>query len=294
MTSHSSSEVPRNRLPLDDAAFEGGSAMERETFERFRKLVYEKSGITLGPRKESLVAARISKRIRALHLPDHRAYLQYVMEDDSGEELVQLLDAIATNVTSFYREPVHFDFLSQAVTRWRSQGQRRFRFWSAACSTGEEPYTMAITLREALGDSDVDQKILATDISTKVLKRCLEGRYSQDNIKPVDTALRSRYFDTAKQDGKTYFTVRETLRRLVVFRRLNLSTPPFPMQGPMDAIFCRNVMIYFDNAVRLRLLNEFQRLLKPGGFLMVGHAESLTGMMTHLRSVQPSIYVKEK
>lgn len=266
--------------------------MDATTFNKFRQLVYDKSGISLGPGKEALVSARVGKRMRALNIEDPRQYLVYVMEDRTGNELVHLLDAISTNVTSFFREGNHFTFLEQVLQQWRAKNQRRFRFWSAACSTGEEPYSMAITLLEALGRQDVDIKILATDISTRVLEKSKGGRYGADKVRTVPAVLRDRYFDAVRERGELHYTVKPILRDQISFARINLSAPPFPMQGPFDAVFCRNVMIYFDNTVRSNLLNEIHRLLKPGGYLFVGHAESLTGMMAAFKTVQPSTYIK--
>ncbi len=267
--------------------------MEAATFNRFREIVYERSGISLGPNKESLVSARIGKRIRALALSDHNAYLQYVMEDRSGEEVIHLIDAISTNVTSFFRESAHFDFLAKVVAEWRARGQQRFRFWSAASSTGEEPYSMAITLLEALGRSDSDVKILATDISTRVLEKCRAGEYKQDRMQSVPPLLRDRYFDCERHGHETVYVAKPALKRMITFTRINLAEPPFPMQGPFDAVFCRNVMIYFDNTVRSNLLAEIYRLVKPRGYLFVGHAESLTGMMSSFKTVEPSVYIKD-
>lgn len=270
-----------------------GPTLDRKTFERFREVVYARSGINLRDGKESLVAARVGKRMRSLGLNCYREYLNAVMEDESGDEVVQLLDAISTNVTSFFREPGHFDFLRERLTEWADAGQRRFRLWSAACSSGEEPYSIAMTMLEALaGYGGIDAKILATDISTKVLARCSAGEYHEDKVKGVPPPQLGRYFDRRRESGENVYVVRQELKRPIVFKRLNLSAPPFPMQGPMDVIFCRNVMIYFDNGVRRKLLAEHFRLLKPGGFLMVGHAESLTGMVSEFKTVRPSIYVK--
>lgn len=266
--------------------------MDTRTFDRFRDFIYQKSGITLSSGKEALVSARMGKRMRILGLPSHKDYLEYVLADNSGEELVHMLDAISTNVTSFYREPRHFEFLARAVQKWHRAGQRRFRIWCAAASTGEEPYTIAITMLDALGTADVDIRILATDISTRVLQHCVEGVYDEERVEPVPKALRSKYFDRVRRDGETVYAARAELKRLLVFRRLNLSQPPFPMQGPLDIVFCRNVMIYFDNKVRMALLTEVSRVLRPSGYLMVGHAESLTGMMGSFRTVQPSVYVR--
>jgi len=265
--------------------------MDHATFDRFRKIVYENSGIALGEGKEALVCARIGKRKRILDIPDDRAYLRYIEQDDSREEIVQLLDVISTNVTHFFREPAHFDFIMETVIAWTARGQRRLRLWSAACSTGEEPYSLAVTLHEALGGRGADVKILATDISTRVLNLAREGIYSLEKLKQVSAERRERFFckTPARPDC---FAVRDELRSLMVFRRLNLATPPFPMHGPLDIILCRNVMIYFDNIVRTRLLAEAYRLLKPGGYLIVGHAESLTGLMSDFKSVKPSIYIK--
>lgn len=264
--------------------------MDQRIFERFRDIIYAKSGITLGPQKVSLVSARVAKRMRALNIGEYEDYLRHVLDDKSGNELVHLLDAISTNVTSFYRESQHFDFLQSTLEQWREKGQTRFRIWSAASSTGEEPYTIAITMLEALRQPGVDIKILATDISTRVLEVCMHGVYPESRVEPVPTALRQRYFSRFQDNGEAYYGVNDELRRLITFRRLNLSTPPFPMKGPFDFIFCRNVMIYFDETVRRGIIQEAHRLLKPGGYFVVGHSESLTGNSGPFRVIRPSVY----
>lgn len=266
--------------------------METRTFKKFHDIVYEHSGIALGSGKEALVSARVGKRLRALNLPDFDSYLRYLEQDAGGDEIVQLLDAISTNVTHFFRESVHFEFVLEAVRAWAAAGQSRFRFWSAACSTGEEPYSLAMTVREALAGRVADAKILATDISTRVLGIAGAGAFEKEKLKSVPPALREKYFEPDEADPLNRRVVRDELKRMLVFRRLNLSAPPFPLRGPLDIIFCRNVMIYFDNSVRARLLAEARRLLKPGGYLVVGHSESLAGVLSELKTVKPSIYVK--
>jgi chemotaxis protein methyltransferase CheR len=266
--------------------------MNTATFNGFRDLVYEACGISLGDQKKALVCARVAKRMRALGMNDYDSYLSHVKRDHDDGELVHLLDAISTNVTSFFREADHFDLVRDLLLQWSAKGQNRFRIWSAACSTGEEPYTLAMTAQEALGSGCQDLKILATDISTKVLVHSQEGAYNGDKLSPVPPNLRARYFEKAGDGATAQYRVKESAKSLVTFRRLNLATPPFPMRGPLDIIFCRNVMIYFDNDVRRRLLAEMYRLLKPGGYLMVGHAESLTGMVSDFKSVRPSTYLK--
>lgn len=264
--------------------------MDARTFLRFRKFIYQKSGISLSEGKESLVSSRVAKRMRAIGIDTHEAYLRYVCDDTTGEELVQMIDAISTNVTSFYREAEHFEVLDGLLRKWYDTGQRRFRIWCAAASSGEEPYTLAITVREALPARDVNVRLLATDISTRVLKACLDGVYDEDKVRPVARNLRDRYFTTKREDGKHLYEVNSTLRQMLLFKRLNLSQTPFTLKGPLDVIFCRNVMIYFDRIVRGRLVDEFKRLLKPGGYLMVGHSESLTGLNTTFRAVKAAVY----
>lgn len=262
--------------------------MDGETFEAFRIYIYDVSGITLGASKESLVSARIGKRMRALGINEPGEYLRLVQkEGETGPELVHMLDAISTNVTAFFREPQHFVFLDRVMREWMGQGQKRFRLWCAAASSGEEPYTISMTLAEC-GALKCDTRILATDISTTVLQQCQRAIYPAQRLKGISPQQQKRWFH-AREDG---FEVVDELRAPLVFKRLNLSTPPFPMHGPMDMIFCRNVMIYFDNRVRQRLLDECNRLLKPGGYLIVGHAESLTGLLSGFKSVQPAVYQK--
>jgi chemotaxis protein methyltransferase CheR len=268
--------------------------MDKSVFKAFAMLVYDKAGISLGESKEALVSSRVAKRMRTLGIEqgDYKTYLKQIEDDRTGEELVHFLDAISTNVTSFFRENHHFGFMAEVLSKWLAKGQKSFRIWSAACSSGEEPYSAAITFLEVCGKS-ADLKILATDISTKVLDKALKGIYEDDKVKTVPPVLRSRYFTKVNNGSSNLFEVVPALKQMVVFKRLNLSTPPFPMRGPLDIVFCRNVMIYFDNAVRTQLLSEIYRLLKPGGYLFVGHAESLTGIVSDFKVVKPATYIKQ-
>ncbi len=267
--------------------------MDRKTFESFCDLIYTAAGISLNEKKEALVSSRIAKRMRALNITEHNEYLRYVNADSTGNEIVQMLDAISTNVTHFFREAHHFSRVTELMKEWLASGQRRFRFWSAGCSSGEEPYTLAVTLLEStLGYTGVDIKILATDISTRILERAVQGEYEVRKMENVSSFIRDKYFAKEGRGDNAYYTVKRNIRNMVLFRRLNLSVVPFPMKGPMDVIFCRNVMIYFDNEVREKLLREFYRLLKPKGYLMVGHAESLTGILSGLKVVEPSVYTR--
>jgi chemotaxis protein methyltransferase CheR len=266
-------------------------SMTRKTFARFRTLIYQLSGIALGEGKEGLVRSRIGKRMRALGLVDYDEYLEQLMADVTGDEIIQLLDVISTNVTSFFREESHFQLLSEIGKQWVAEKRTRLRLWSAACSTGEEPYTMAMTLLHASEGTVSDLKILATDLSTRALDAARAGIYSSDKVASISREFRAHYFDRDPR-RPSFLRAGTELRRTVSFARLNLAEVPFPMSGPFDAVFCRNVMIYFDAEVRRRLLAQIQKLLRPGGYLFVGHSESLSGMTAGLRSVQASVYVK--
>jgi len=266
--------------------------MDPETFQMLRDVVYDMSGIALGDRKQALLATRLMKRMRTLGVRDYEEYSRLLLADQTGDELRMLIDSVSTNVTSFFREPQHFEFLRDRTQVALETGQRRFRFWSAACSTGEEPLTIAMTVAELTHGMDVDIRILATDISGHALAKCTEASYPAERVEAVPEPLRRRWMEQHRVDGERLFRPRQKVREMIAYQRLNLSSPPFPMQGPFDAVFCRNVMIYFDRPIRAALLAEFFRLVKRDGYLFVGHAESLTGMMSGFKSVRPSVYLR--
>ena len=270
----------------------GVQKIDRETYADLTSLVYRMAGIKLGPQKEALVIARVSKRMRQLGLADFREYRDLVAADQTGNEVVQLLDVITTNVTHFFREARHFELLAEIVRGWEKEGKTGLRIWSAAASSGEEPYSIAITLCESLRNA-ADVRILATDLSTRVLGKARAGVYDQRIAEKMPRHILLKYFDRegSRSEPEAY-RVKDAVKRMVSFGRVNLACPPFPLKGPMDVIFCRNAMMYFDGEVRRRLLAEFHRLTRPGGYLMVGHAESLCGVASPFKSLEPSVYRK--
>ncbi len=262
--------------------------LEPAIFQRFRDIARNHAGIVLGNGKETLVEARIARRMRALGITSPSAYLD-VLDDDQGDELIHFLDAISTNFTSFFREPDHFVALREEMQALRADGARRVRVWCAASSSGEEPYTIAMVLAEAFEGANIDWRILATDISTRILAMAKAGRYPVERLEGVNPALRKRWFSPVPGDAGTV-EVRKELRERVQFARLNLAQPPFPMKGPLDVVFIRNVMIYFGIDTRQGLISEAQRLMQPEGLLIIGHAETLSGIRCNMQMVRPSVF----
>ena len=261
-------------------------------FQRVAALTRQVAGINLQRGKEGLVRARLTRRLRALGLASFDDYLALVAREPSRVELKEMVDALTTNKTSFFREPQHFDYLRQKLLPALVAEQSAPRIWSAGCSSGEEPVTLAIVLQECLPEALLRRsRILATDISARVLERAKDARYPADQLAELPREIVRRHFLPAP--GGATWQVAEPLRRMIHFARLNLMGE-WPMQGPFDAVFCRNVMIYFDKPTQGRLVSRFWELLAPGGHLFVGHSESLTGLDHRFRYVQPAVYVKEE
>jgi chemotaxis protein methyltransferase CheR len=261
-------------------------------FDRIARLVYDMAGIHLPRGKETLVHARLSRRLRALGLQDFKQYLALLDSVEGAQEIPNLIDAVTTNKTSFFREPDHFDFLRDALLRRVQKAGAHLRLWSAGCSSGEEPYSLAITLYDALPDpSACDVKILATDVSHRVLEVARAAEYPAEALSDVPKEVVARHFEPVgcPSSALCLYRVRPHIRQWVRIAHLNLMGP-WPMQGPFDAILCRNVMIYFDKPTQRRLIDRFCSLLRPGGWLLVGHSESLNGVDRRLRYVQPAVY----
>lgn len=276
----------------------GAPDITEAQFNEISNLVKGLCGINLHEGKKELVRARLSKRLRALQLTGFREYLIFLREDleAGGNELTALLDAVSTNLTSFFRENAHFQYLASVVlpdlAATRRAGERKLRIWSAGCSSGEEPYSIALTLCEQLPDWEQwDLGILATDLSTRVLQIARQGEYEAQRLATVPAGMLNTYFARLPDTTEKRYQVRAAVRRLVHFARLNLMAP-WPMSGPFDIIFCRNVMIYFDKPTQGALVRRFAELLAPGGTLFIGHSESLTGIEHSFRYVQPTIYEK--
>lgn len=266
--------------------------MDESVFRRFVDLIYNESGITLRKGKEALLMARIHHRMRALHLESYEDYLNYVLTDQDPYEKINLLNVISTNVTSFFREGEHFEMLAKVLPKIAEAGINDIRIWSAACSTGEEPYSISMVAQEVLQSTNVQYKVLATDISTRVIEKAQRAQYSSDDVAKVPVAYRERYLGRYMKKVDKNWEIAEAVKKNVVFARINLSQTPYPMKGPFDIIFCRNVMIYFDAQVRSKLINEMVRLLRPGGLALVGHSETLTDLKNSLIAIKPSVYRK--
>ncbi len=262
-------------------------------FQRISVMVKDLCGINLHLGKKELVKARLSKRLRSLGLGNFDHYADLVRSDTSGVELTLMLDLISTNLTSFFRENEHFRYFAEHIVESaKSRPSNQLRVWSAGCSSGEEPYTVGIVLSENICDIQRwDIRILATDLSTRVLERAKRGLYAANRFDNMPAHIRSRYFTPVRSGDEKVFQVNNQLRSMAHFGRLNLMEP-WPMNGPFDVIFCRNVMIYFDKPTQGKLIQRYFDILAPGGTLFIGHSESLTGIKHSFRYVQPTVYEK--
>ncbi|MBF0223916.1 MAG: protein-glutamate O-methyltransferase CheR [Desulfobacterales bacterium] len=263
-------------------------------FSCFSSFIYDKCGISISSGKKELIKARLGKRLRELSLKNFKDYYSYLINDSSGKEIVEFINAISTNLTSFFREEKHFDFLiKEALPSIIAKNRNQLiKVWSAGCSSGEEAYSIAISLNEYSENVlPLNTKVLATDISTKVLQKAMDGIYGTSQIAKIPSNILRKYFQKGQGQWDGCFRVKENLKQNISFRRFNLMDT-FPFNEKFNFIFCRNVMIYFDKEIQERLVNKFYNCLNDNGFLFVGHSESLMGLNHKYKYIKPAVYFK--
>lgn len=268
-----------------------------EEFVLLRGLINSESGINTARLKKEIIVSRLSRRLRELCLESFSDY--YRIAANSREELAELINLISTNTTQFFREPQQFEFLGAvALPEFldNASGAGKLKIWSAGCSTGEEPYSIAMTIRDTFDRLKVcrqwDVKMLASDISTRALRKAEEGIYGEDAVSSLDSDVLRRHFLTGVGKNHGSFRIKQHLKEMMIFRRINLTVGAYPIKGLFDMIFCRNVIIYFDRDTQDRVINKLLNYLKPGGYLFCGHSESHVGMRDVLRVVRPCVYRK--
>ncbi|HTY93455.1 MAG TPA: protein-glutamate O-methyltransferase CheR [Steroidobacteraceae bacterium] len=267
-------------------------AYETEDFEAISTLVKALTGIHLTPQKRELVYGRLAVRLRALGIRTFRDYRRIIAANP--QEQIRMCNAITTNLTSFFREAHHFEHLrDQVLPAYRERGgQRRLRIWSAGCASGEEPYSIAMVVLEALPeDQDWNVRILATDLDSDVLAIAARGQYADDRIRGLSEGRLRRFFTEHRDRGGSSFIVRPEVRRLVTFKQLNLMQP-LPMPGPLDVVFCRNTVIYFDKDTQRNLFARIAPLQRPGDLLYLGHSESLLSVSVDYESIGRTTYLR--
>jgi len=268
-------------------------------FEMFKKLIYDECGITLSASKKNLVQSRLQKRLREKGYDSFFDYYHFVTKDPSREELVHMIDCISTNKTYFFRESKHFDFLVNRILpdlfkTKRNDPDKTIRIWSAGCSTGEEAYTLAMLLYCQLeNNKNIKAKILATDISTNVLSKAMTAVYGDEQMKDMPPAYTKRFFSPVHEGHMQLYKVKDVLKEMVTFRRLNLLELKPIFNNKFDVIFCRNVMIYFDYETRYELIKKYYNMLTPNGFFFLSHSETLSGKDHNFKFIEPAVYQKQ-
>lgn len=264
------------------------SPITTEEFECFRRLIYEHAGIALAPEKKVMVASRLAKRLDYFGLSTYGDYFRLVMGRDHPQEFQTLVNILTTNETYFFREPKHFEFFRDEILKvWRGD---RFRVWSAASSTGEEAYSLAMVMAENLGMREWE--VFGSDISTRVLDAARRGVYLLDRLEHMDDRFMEKYCLRGVRSQEGFFMVDAKLRKRVTFDQVNLKSPLPPNLGKFDAIFLRNVLIYFDQDTKIQVVERLLSVLKPGGYFFVSHSESLHRVTERLKLIKPSIYRK--
>lgn len=267
-------------------------AMSDADFQEISELAYKYTGIVLGPHKKDMVYGRLARRLRDVRLGSVSEYLSLIRNENS-EEVSRFINAITTNLTSFFRENHHFEFLGDKLCKElknSNAASRRIRVWSAGCSSGEEPYSIAMTIRDNFDLSGWDCKILATDLDSKVLEKGQQGVYGVERIESLPQEIKRKWFMFDK-NHPDIVKVKPDLQELIRFKRLNL-LERWPMKGPFDLIFCRNVVIYFNEETQAVLFNRYADMLKDGGYLIIGHSESLSRVCTRFKPIGKTIYQK--
>jgi chemotaxis protein methyltransferase CheR len=264
-----------------------------DEFNYFRDIVYRETGIKLNDMKRSLLQSRLMRRMRELKLHTYEHYAEFV-ENNYEAEIFNFINAVTTNKTEFFREHQHFDMMMDEVfPEFEKSGKRKIRLWSAGCSTGEEPYSLAMTIKRYFGSNcKYDIKILATDIDTQVLSKAIGGVYTNDQIVGIGQDMVHEYFSRIDDKNGRMYQINEELRRLIVFKRLNLLDEKYPMKGRFDCIMCRNVIIYFDKNTQKTLFERFYNYLNDDGFLFVGHSENLSGLTSKFTLIGKTVYKK--
>ncbi|PPJ46709.1 protein-glutamate O-methyltransferase CheR [Rhizobium sp. KAs_5_22] len=269
--------------------------ISKRNFDQLARFIYDYSGIKMPPTKMTMLEGRLRRRLRATGISSFDDYCDYLFKHDGLEqEKVFLIDAVTTNKTDFFREPNHFNYLrDHALPKLAARDLRRFRIWSSACSTGAEPYTISMVLDDFTGGNpQQDYAILATDLSTDVLQTARRGIYSADMVAPVPPELRERYVMTPLDAHRREVRIHPALRSKVGFARLNLMDPSYGIGDPMHIIFCRNVLIYFDKPTQHRVLSRLIDCLVPGGYLFIGHSETVSGFDLPIRQVANTVFEK--
>jgi chemotaxis protein methyltransferase CheR len=269
-------------------------------FNRFSAFIYDHTGIKMPPVKKTMLEARLQKRLKANAIHSFEEYSEFVFSlEGRSAELIHLIDVVTTNKTDFFREPGHFDFMVKTaipnILKSRDDLRREpLRIWSAGCSTGEEPYTLAMVLSEfAGGRPDFRAAITASDICTQVLQTAKTGIYPEERTDPIPLNLKKKYLTRSRERSKALVRISPQLRSLVTFRRINFMDDDLGIAEKMDIIFCRNVVIYFDKPTQQTLMRKFHKQLKPGGYLFIGHSETLSGLDVDFKAVASTVYRKE-
>ena len=275
--------------------------LSEKDFIRLSQFIQKQYGIQLPPAKKTMLEGRLRKRMKYVNESSFSHYCDYVFTGKGmTEELPYMIDAVTTNKTDFFREPAHFTYLTgtalpELIKLQRASVRKKIQAWSAACSTGEEPYTMAMVLSEFSNQrSDFDFAILATDISTDVLTKAEQAVYEAEKIEPVPMNLRKKYLLKSRDPSSMIVRITPELRQKVAFFRMNLMDRVYAVPGGIHIIFCRNVLIYFDTATQEKIIRQFSQLLTPGGYLFMGHAETLNNLNVPLRYVAPTTYRKDQ
>jgi chemotaxis protein methyltransferase CheR len=273
-------------------------SLSPKEYQTVKSLIYQYAGIALTDFKQVMVQGRLNKRMRKLAIDSYGEYLDYLQDPLNAAEITQFINVLTTNKTDFFRESHHFEFLAKTAfpvleKRAEATGEKRIRIWCSASSTGEEPYTLAMSVREYFGAAyGWDVKILASDIDTEVLKAAEAGVYHPDRVSELDPGLLKKYFDRAAKSPDAEYVAKPTLKELLTFRRLNLHDSQWPINTVFDIIFCRNVMIYFDAPSQTRIISHFGEYLRKDGYLMIGHSESIYGLSDLFTLMGDTVYRK--